>query len=176
MLTAHEQKKQRFDATCSHLRKSSSNLEIVRAAAVVEYFKVRDSQRQKGQCDIKEPISVLDDEEGVICAECFQIGTLSVDGHHTNRDFLYHSIEENHTIFVRTKEPHDLFCMKCGDYSYSSLFDLLTRRPRSSSSWGSSFSSMKPEERILNSMGTTIDFLIHTTASCQFLNTFLPFK
>lgn len=154
MLTAHERKKQRFDATCSHLRNSSSNLEVVRAAAVIEYFKVRDSQRHNGQLENKESISVLDDEEGVICAECFQIGTLSVDGRHTNRDFLYHSIEENHTIFVRTQEPHDLFCMQCGDYSYSSLFDLLTKRLRSSSSWSTSFSSMKPEERILNSMGT----------------------
>jgi hypothetical protein len=157
MLAAHtinspRQPKQRFDAACCHLRDSASNLEVIRAAAILEYLKVRDSQQKDDQFVVKGPLSVLDDEDAVICAECFRVGTLSVTGNHSDKDFLYHSIEENHTLFVRTQDPQELFCMQCGDYSYSSLFDLLTKRPRSSS-WGSNYSAMKPEDRVLNSMG-----------------------
>jgi hypothetical protein len=129
-----------YGASCSHLNNVASNMQVLRAAAAVEYIKAHRAQVMKGDAI----------DHNVICAHCFRTGTIEASGQHKDREFLYHALEHNHTVFVRIDEPYELFCMNCGDYSYSNLFDYLIKRARSSGV-GGMFLSL--EEKIVTQMG-----------------------
>lgn len=137
-----------YGATCAHLNNVGSNMFVIRAAAAIEFLK-----------EIKKTNSDVDPsmfgENNVMCASCFRVGSLDTMGKHVDREFLYHSLQENHSFFVRVQEPYELFCMRCGDYSYSNLFDFLIKRNRTTDADGNSIQSL--EEKIVATLGIPIE-------------------
>lgn len=123
-------------------------MNILRAAAAVEYLKahkLNDNVVKFGSTASKKS------EHDVICTHCFRTGTIDIFGQHPDREFLYHALEQNHTLFVRLEEPHELFCMSCGDYAYSNLFDYLTKRTRATG--GDAGGRFLLEDKIVAQMG-----------------------
>jgi hypothetical protein len=45
--------------------------------------------------------------------------------------FRKHATESQHVVFVRNKEPLELYCIACQDFQFSSVFDKMTKRKRS---------------------------------------------
>jgi hypothetical protein len=44
--------------------------------------------------------------------------------------FRKHATESQHVVFVRNKEPLELYCAACQDFQFSSVFDKMTKRKR----------------------------------------------
>ena len=60
-----------------------------------------------------------------ICLEC------GLSGFFNDAKFRLHFLIEQHYVYVRVKEPLELYCCHCGDFQYSDDFDLLIGRKRS---------------------------------------------
>ena len=131
-----QEQEQQSSSSCVHLHTGESAIMgIVRAAAVVEYLKVARLPRVANRA---------------LCVDCFRFVSLSYrrarncvatndegdsccaeDSEISDGDcMIYHSVDLGHDLFVRVEEPYELFCMQCGDYSYSKLFDFLIGRAR----------------------------------------------
>ena len=52
-----------------------------------------------------------------ICAEC------GLSGHFSDVQFRMHFLRERHYVYVRVKQPIEIYCCHCGDYQYSDFFD-----------------------------------------------------
>ena len=59
-----------------------------------------------------------------ICVEC------GLSGFFNDAKFRLHFLIEQHYVYVRVKEPLELYCCHCGDFQYSDDFDLLIGRKR----------------------------------------------
>ena len=70
--------------------------------------------------------------EELVCAFCVNVAKFThgrvndEGGKHVHR----HVTEYKHCLYVRNKEPYELFCAKCGDYCYSHFYDFLVDRRR----------------------------------------------
>ena len=54
-----------------------------------------------------------------------------LEGRLSDSEFLLHFLEKpSHRICLRNGHPKELYCARCGDYQYSSLFDTLVKRER----------------------------------------------
>ena len=133
----------------------------------------------------KNEILSLEDEDTVYCADCYRVGSLSLHGNHriADRDFLHHSLDNNHFYFVRAKEPYEIFCMLCGDYSYSYSFDTLVHKDRT---WPISGEKIEDslEDKIVKTMGicnmgntcfmnSILQILLHIPSLRSFFKSFM---